>query len=99
MCTAGQSPAEAQALTGASRRVGQHVPLQRRGRQTGALHGGRVYGHGGPGELRAQIQGENEQHVTEESFTAQTYATAVICCMLLFLAGSADGYQRDVHHI
>lgn len=56
---AGQSSAEAQTFTSVSRRIGQHVPLQRRGRQAGALHGGRVYGHGGSGELRAQVQGVN----------------------------------------
>lgn len=56
--TAGQPSAEAQASEGVGRRVGQHVPLQRRGRQAGALHGGCVYGHGGSGELRAQVQGE-----------------------------------------
>lgn len=56
--TAWQSSAEAQTFTGAGGRLGQHVPLQRRGRQAGALHGGCVYGHGGSGELREQVQGE-----------------------------------------
>lgn len=53
-----RSSAEAQAPTAVGGRLGQHVPLQRRGRQAGALHGGRVHGHGGAGELRAQVQGE-----------------------------------------
>lgn len=54
-----RSSAEAQAPAAVGGRLGQHVPLQRRGRQAGALHGGRVHGHGGAGELRAQVQGES----------------------------------------
>lgn len=59
--TARQSSAEAQAFTRPGRRVGQHVPFQWRGWAPGALHGGGVYGDGGPGELRAQVQGKDSQ--------------------------------------
>lgn len=54
-----RSSAEAQAPAAVGGHLGQHVPLQRRGRPAGALHGGRVHGHGGAGELRAQVQGES----------------------------------------
>lgn len=54
---AGEPPAEAQAPAAGGGCVGQHVPLQRRGRAAGALHGGRLHGHGGLWELWAQIQG------------------------------------------
>lgn len=54
-----RSSAEAKAPAAAGRRLGQHVPLQRRGRQAGALHGGGVHGDGGAGELRAQVQGQS----------------------------------------
>lgn len=77
--TAGQSSAEAQTFAGASGRVGQHVPLQRRGRKAGALNGGCVYGHGGSGELRAQVQSE----------------TVTPNIMLLSLTVSDDGWPLN----
>lgn len=54
---AGEPPAEAQAPAPGGGCFRQHVPLQRGGWAAGALHGGRLHGHGGFWELWAQVQG------------------------------------------
>lgn len=68
-----RSSAEAQALTVVGGCLGQHVPLQWRGRQAGALHGGCVHGHGGTGELRAQVQGDSLPRLSEMFFTPRDF--------------------------